>query len=288
MNNLSNIYFLHCLTPLHVGMGQGIGAIDMPIMRERTTEWPLVPGSSLKGVMRDYYSSKVSDSNWIHQAFGQSGDREGTAGALVFSDSRILAFPVASLAGTFAYVTCPLVLKRLRRDVEAGDVHWDWARWDELIRISDSLGESDCWAGSEVAHGPNLVLDEFTFTIKPNSAFHTLSQFLAERIFPNRADQTLFSNRLALVSDEVFQYFVTMCCEVIPRIRISEKSKTVENGALWNEEYLPTESILYGIRWCDSRMGQSDQLIRNAVVQIGANTTTGKGRVRYLEHREDF
>ncbi len=287
MNNLSNVYFLHCLTPLHVGTGQGIGAIDMPIMRERTTEWPLVPGSSLKGVMRDYYQTRKQDKDWINQAFGQSGDREGTAGSLIFSDSRILAFPVASLKGTFAYVTCPLVLKRLRRDVEAGDVKWDWTGWNDLLHGSDSIGESDCWAGPDVVHGQNVVLDEFTFTARSNPAFDAWSHSLSKRIFLSGEDQTILSRRLVLVSDEAFQYFVTMCCEVVPRIRISEESKTVADGALWSEEYLPTESILYGLRWCDSRFDQSDQLTRNTVLQVGANTTIGKGRVRYFEHRED-
>ena len=38
------------------------------------------------------------------------------AGAVAFSDARILAFPVRSLSGVFAWVTCPAVLDRLSRD----------------------------------------------------------------------------------------------------------------------------------------------------------------------------
>ena len=38
------------------------------------------------------------------------------AGALSVSDARLLAFPVRSLKGVFAWVSCPAVLTRLQRD----------------------------------------------------------------------------------------------------------------------------------------------------------------------------
>ncbi|RMD58772.1 type III-B CRISPR module RAMP protein Cmr4, partial [Candidatus Parcubacteria bacterium] len=48
----AKLMFLHALSPLHAGTGQGVGAIDLPIAREKGTEIPIVPGSSLKGVLR--------------------------------------------------------------------------------------------------------------------------------------------------------------------------------------------------------------------------------------------
>ena len=45
--NNTKMYWLHALTPLHVGAGRGVGFIDLPIMREKVTNWPLVPGLSL-------------------------------------------------------------------------------------------------------------------------------------------------------------------------------------------------------------------------------------------------
>ena len=41
------LLFLHALSPLHAGTGQGIGAIDLPIAREKATGIPYLPGSSL-------------------------------------------------------------------------------------------------------------------------------------------------------------------------------------------------------------------------------------------------
>ena len=50
---LVRMYWIHALTPLHVGAGTGVGFIDLPIMREKTTAWPVLPGSAVKGVLAD-------------------------------------------------------------------------------------------------------------------------------------------------------------------------------------------------------------------------------------------
>ena len=44
--------FVHALSPLHAGTGQGAGIIDLPIAREKATGLPYLPGSSLKGTLR--------------------------------------------------------------------------------------------------------------------------------------------------------------------------------------------------------------------------------------------
>lgn len=38
---------------VHPGAGQSEGAIDLPVAREKTTDYPFVPGSGVKGAMRD-------------------------------------------------------------------------------------------------------------------------------------------------------------------------------------------------------------------------------------------
>ena len=45
------------------------------------------------------------------------GEGNSHAGAITLTDARILAFPVRSLKGVFAWVTCPAVLERLARDL---------------------------------------------------------------------------------------------------------------------------------------------------------------------------
>src|SRR5579883_2594564 len=44
---------LHALTSLHPGTGTALGTVDLPVQRERHTQWPTISGSALKGVLRD-------------------------------------------------------------------------------------------------------------------------------------------------------------------------------------------------------------------------------------------
>src|SRR3989442_606393 len=107
------MFWIHALTPLHVGAGRGVGYIDLPIMRETVTNWPLVPGSAVKGVLADAYhadpdSRKKIGNEKLKLAFGVDDDNDNSGGAnsgsqagcLVFSDARIVCLPVRSLFGT--------------------------------------------------------------------------------------------------------------------------------------------------------------------------------------------
>src|SRR5450432_689726 len=108
----SRIVFLHAWTPVHSGTGQGVGSIDLPIARERATHLPLVPGSSIKGCLRDA-STSLSTNDKI-AIFGPDTDNaDAHAGALRVGDARLTLLPVRSLTATFVWTTCPFVLLRL-------------------------------------------------------------------------------------------------------------------------------------------------------------------------------
>ena len=61
------IYWLHAITPLHVGAGRGLGYIDMPIAREKVTSWPYVPGSSIKGVIAEHFGASDNDERMTNE-----------------------------------------------------------------------------------------------------------------------------------------------------------------------------------------------------------------------------
>lgn len=328
MINNGKMYFFHCLSPVHIGAGQGVGDIDMPIMRERTTEWPYVPGSSVKGVQRRYYKRLEADSEatdipagWTNDLFGCSEDNsgqddsdeihEGIAGSLVFTDSRLLAFPVASLHGVFAYVTSPMALRRAVQDSNAAGL----GMCDPGIQQMEEKFEKNpqaafiCTGSKLVLSGGSqgtdeenreLWLDEFKFQAQSGlDSLEKWADWCAKQLFPDEemaVDRMNWPKRLAVVSDEAFHYFVTMCCEVTPRIRISQETKVVDKGALWYEEYIPSEAIMFGLVWCDSiyapgrpmKPSEEMQKLRgNIPLQIGANVSVGKGRVRFLLAAEE-
>lgn len=102
--------FIHAITPLHAGTGQGVDVIDQPIARERATQLPLLPGSSIKGVLRDRYDEDRIGSDAERLAlFGPRTESAADfAGALQFSDARLLLFPVRSMASTFCMDYLPV------------------------------------------------------------------------------------------------------------------------------------------------------------------------------------
>lgn len=299
--NTSKLWFVQCLSPVHIGAGQGVGIIDMPIIRERTSEWPFIPGSSMKGVQRECFKRKGRDDNWLNAAFGKAGDKEGNAGAFVISDGRLLAFPVASAYGTFAYVTCPMAIRRLIRDAAAVGLTLPDLDWNEVERIIGSNSREDeenviLSSSRKVASNGIVRIDEFQCTAVESHTFARWARWFSSQLSNESSVQQMLIERLVLVSDDTFQYFVTMCCEIIPRIRINSDTKTVESGAFWYEEYLPVESILYGIVWCDkiygayseiTEQGLLNELKGEMVMQIGGNTTIGKGLIRCCFSEEE-
>ena len=67
----TKIFHLHALSALHVGTGQGVGVVDLPIARAKATNLPLVPGSALKGVLRDEAAQQWKlDGQQIKSLFG--------------------------------------------------------------------------------------------------------------------------------------------------------------------------------------------------------------------------
>ena len=146
---ISRLLFLHAQTPVHPGTGTALDVIDLPVQRERHTRWPTVPGSSLKGILRAVCraGSDGTDDLWL-AAFGpETIDADKHAGALAVTDARVLAFPVRSLCGVFAWVTCPAVLGRLRRDVQlAGGDDGIFATVPKLGRTKPlAVAIAICW-----------------------------------------------------------------------------------------------------------------------------------------------
>lgn len=287
MSGTAKVYWLHALTSVHVGVGQGIGFIDLPIMREKLTQWPIVPGTAVKGVVKQYYLKSGLEQNMVDLAFGKSsGQNTGyeNAGAVVFTDARIVALPIRSYYGTFAYVTSPLVLKRLKRDLHSVD--WDGIPSD----VPDMAGEMLLTvARSKLVQNGKVYLEEYDFNAKEEAIAEEWAKVLGQAVFRDDEEwRKIFQERFAIVQDDIFNFISESATEVNARVRIDPTTGTVAKGALWYEENLPAETILAGIVW-------SDQVARNSVepetllnriangqlhLQIGGKATVGKGKVR--------
>jgi CRISPR-associated protein Cmr4 len=284
---MEKTYWLHVISPLHVGAGRGVGYIDLPIMREKATNWPYVPGSAVKGVLRQYFMDHGKTIEDINIAFGQGGDDDAKTGTLVFSDASIVCLPVRSFYGTFAWITSPMVLRRLRRlDVSNIVTPSDD---DRVIVFTGNKISSSIQEEQKKVYFEDLDL----LTTDNDEALQPIYNVLSEGIFPGDTNwQDIFKQRLAIVHDDIFTFLSETGTEVNARVRIDDAKKTVAKHALWYEEALPVETILAGTVWCDKVYGNStpEDLMKSFCdssgtcldLQIGGKATTGKGRVRCL------
>jgi CRISPR-associated protein Cmr4 len=287
MEPVSKIVWLHSLSSIHVGAGDSVDVIDLPVAREKVTNWPYIPGSALKGVFRDVCTD-FGDGMLVKDAFGP--DTKGSeldspvdgAGQLWFADARLLCFPVRSLHGTFAWLTCPYALMRLSRDLAA-------TGGSSLPKVEGPAKDEDILLSSQnsIADGESVYLEDLDLNVKTNPSVETLASFLASQLM-EESWRSEFTSRFGLVSDNIFTFLVETCTEVAAHIRIKDDTKTVQDGALWYEESVPPETIFsFPLTASSRKNGRSSSdllgLIRDAIkkpVQIGGKASVGRGLLR--------
>jgi CRISPR-associated protein Cmr4 len=263
----TKILYLFTRTPLHVGAGASVGAIDQPVQRERHTGFPIIPGSSVKGVLRDHLKDIGKAS--IDTLFGK-GDKDDkfTAGHLSFGEARLVAFPVRSAKGAFALAVSPLTLRRLARD----------AGWD--LPVPDMPESMRCLAGSKlVIPGKEaVVLEEYRFAVDgefPKEWEEKLTTLLSDAVLSGAA------GRFVLLSDGDLSHFAVNATQVNQHVRIDDETGTADDGGLFNEETVPSETLFYApltvLRQESEQNDVFNRLSSEQLIQFGGDGTTGLG-----------
>lgn len=311
--------FMLAESPVHVGSGTELGLVDLPIQREKHTGFPKIESSGIKGCFREAFESpavkerlrgflgngSADDSRLkrlIDQVFGpDQGDLH--SGALGFTDGRLIAFPVKSMKGVFAWITCPHAVEKLRSELAMTDIH----------DMPVSPPENTVTEKSNVVFdrdGSNkVVLEEYTFQVEKDTSCSAFAEWLANAIFgavEGAGDSMTYwrdrmKNNLVVLPNDDFRDFVELSTEVVARTRIDPETGTVAKGALFYEEYLPQESVLYTLALAapiyQKKEAKDDYFKREGkdeaalvlelfkecvpdVIQIGGNATIGKGLVR--------
>jgi CRISPR-associated protein Cmr4 len=262
---------LFARTPVHVGAGNSVGAVDSPIQRERHTRIPIIPGSSLKGVLSDLWNERGDDGKLRRSAEGKklfgedNNNADAKAGALLIGEARVLAFPVRSAKGMFAWITCPLALRRFQRETGAA------------FAVPEVSGET-AQAFEQVKLQQSVVLEEYAFGVErePDAA---IIEALKELV-PNDSVWSGIGEQLVIVSDEIFQHFCEHACEVVTRIQINDDTGVVDGSALFNQEQVPSETLFY-----TAVMAPGKELLETLKtkleteqwLQVGGDATIGLG-----------
>jgi len=280
-------FLLHALSPLHAGTGHTPDIIDLPIARMKATGIPFLPGSSIKGVLRD--ARRCTDREKTEAVFGPSDDPAAHApaahapaahaGALVVGDARLLALPVRSFRGTFAWATSPLLLTLAKRDLG-----------ETSLAIPSINGRgARLTQGNACVHTGKLYLEDLDLLATESAEATAWARRLAPLASPG---DDIFTKRFVIVDDDTMAFLWETATQVDARIRLDETTRTVAPGALWLEESLPPETLLIGLFGADRSRRQTVTMTPDEVLgfalsseevhQFGGKATTGRGRCRIV------
>jgi CRISPR-associated protein Cmr4 len=283
----ARLTLIHALSPLHPGTGQGVGVIDLPIAREKATGFPFLPGSSLKGPLRDACPAESRT-----RIFGpETANAADYAGSVQIADQRLLLLPVRSLAGTFAWVTSPFILARFRRDLlDTPGAATTAPR--AIPALSDPGGclVAGVDAVITLPSGGNreVVLEDLDLAATADEHVAAWATWIGTRLFTAEDDhdwRAALTGRICVVHDDVLGFLLTTATEITARVRLSD-DKTVETGALWYEEALPAETVLAGLVVATPIKASVDEVFRvigaltGHTLQLGGKATVGRGICR--------
>ena len=317
MFNATRLVFYYAISPVHMGAGSAIGAIDSPIQREVHTLHPMFSGSGLKGALRHHLNHawpRAADPKkaggtlpnpTIARIFGPDTAASDYAGALSLSDAQVVALPVRSLKNGFAYVTSPLALARLARLAQQAGIAVDWTI--PAVNV-DQIVVSP---GSTLLSGQQLVLEAFEFSAREDNELAKVAAWLAQHALGGEG-QDFFADKLktdlVLLRDTDFSHFARHAMVIEPHVRINDESGTADDGGLFYVENLPPETLMVGLAQAtverfkrDSRKEGAEALLTAAdvlglvfdddscpqgcdgmsgsLLQIGGDATTGRGLV---------
>lgn len=290
MHDAKAILYLHALTGMHPGTGTALGTVDLPVSREKHSRWPNIPGSSLKGVLRDAYRHQCDASSLknadecdeVMTIFGPPpGQSDLHSGALSVTDARVLAFPVRSLKGIFAWVTCPAALQRYKRDLALCGAPAGWTVPE--VPKGEALAADN---SPLIVAGEHLVLEEFEYA--RSGSQHDIAAWIAEHAIADTSTAERVKSHLVILNDDAFDHFARYGTEVVARIGLDYERKTVRKGALFYQEFLPAETLFYSLvmaassRNKDHKMSAGEILDALSsqlpdVLQVGGDETIGKG-----------
>lgn len=292
MKQATAILGLLAQTSIHAGTGSNTGVIDLPIQREAHNHYPCVFGSSMKGALRiraeqvypaaSTNTGKMELHPTIAAVFGADMQAETLhAGALMVGDARLVLLPVRSLTSQFKWVTSPYALQRLADDLQRFNTGIGFQL--PSIKLGDEL------ALTAEKQADALFLEEYRFKTQAQDLSGVI-KVLAQLMHKTGVEEQL-KQQLVVVSDDMFSHLAQHTTPVNAHIAIESATKTVKGGALWYEETLPPETLLYvGLaayqaRKQDSDLNTPEKVLTTVInlftdkpwLQIGGNETVGMG-----------
>jgi len=250
-----NIYKLRALTNLQAGRGaNNYSVIDNLVQRDATSNLPTINGSSIKGAVREYFSSKWEDEK-VNILFG-SEDKERSQ--INFLPADLIAIPVRSNKRAYYLATCPSILKRLSEKYKTMGITVDFGN---ILDQTVGDGAPVLLSGST----KNLVVEDYENCLESKDGLEC-------KLIGSPDEIMLFSEN----------DFKDICGDL--HLPVIARNKVGEN--LWYEQVVPRESLMLTPIFHTSENYKSfeDELLpEGKIIHIGANATVGYGFCKFYE-----
>ncbi|MCW1309461.1 MAG: type III-B CRISPR module RAMP protein Cmr4 [Candidatus Nanoarchaeia archaeon] len=241
MNNLNlQKVFGRALDPIHIGAGgYRLGRVDNTIVRDPATDLPKIPGTSISGVMREFYTVYLMESD--NECKNKSSEKEkrecaeekvkaifgdeNQKGILRFYDGQIVFFPVSSIQG-IVWITTKELLEYWLGELKD--------RNEEAIKIPTEI-ENEAYAIKGIDDSKPLNLGWLLFS---------LEKIKSEKgvVLPSKMSEWV--KRIVLVSEKLFSHIVNDSLEVRTSVRIDPQTGTAAERALFTYEAIPRGTVL--------------------------------------------
>lgn len=249
----------YSLTPVHIGAGRSPGVVDLPFQRD-SLGYPIVFGSSFKGVLKSRLILEGKKEKEAKCAFGSEPEEESSMGRLLVADLIPAFYPAPSMTEGYIYVTDEYLIKRIEDLISAVD-----KKSLNLYSENKSGSKEPIFVGMEKY--------DYEYELIPNDVIKFLGKLVKDKIyvFSEKIGQSIIESSLIRVSRNV----------------LDKKSKKSSN--LWSEEYVPAGTVFVGALidgertnpFCDNI--DVDGLIKefdNMSVFLGGKESVGKGLLK--------
>lgn len=253
------LYYIDCITNLHVGSGDiNYNIIDKEVEKDPITENPVIHASGVKGALRDWAKKKLSDDEKVSKIFGApcTTDASETSGTQSYFNAQIICRPMRA-CGTAASIKVT-TLDALRNFVNTTAAFG----FDVGLTLED-LGND------------NFVFDNCNFLVSSEG----ILSVEGEKVKSITNNNGVIQKIKAVIGDDfaIVKSFSDYDLPVIARNNLQMKS-----GGLWYEEYVP-----YGSRFYIIILSESNEIEaipeKEEVIQIGGNSSIGYGYCKFVE-----
>ena len=289
-------FFIKALTHLHVGSGTSIEEeVDLPFQRDELN-YPTIFASSLKGAIKSFLLKEYSNAREIiYKVLGyDENPDEASLGS--FLDAVLFAIPARSIGvngldEAWVYVTTYELLRKVKSLLESMNTLSATQFTSLLGAINNILQESKNLIISDNA--ASVILNEDFYVELSNIQNEYIQSLLGDMLIENSTYNQSGQNSqsqgnhlvkpLIVLKDSIGREVINRSLIRVRRIKIKRSTKTVEEGGLWSEEYVPVSSLFFSsflARGSKDTAYFADCILRKTrYLILGGKETIGKGIV---------